>query len=619
MKNRVAAPLDTSPARYIVKLDRHTGDELPDPVEPAELLVHAHRYQNPVSLVAQFLASRLIQLTGSERLARGGLKAVRSLARIVGDTVGRLTGAPDRGRRTKQLLGVTEDDVVFRFRNPTRLSEPELKTRIDELQRQARRRLAERGTQRRLHVLLTGATGFLGQEIVTQMAADHRIREVVAVIRPETLRDRKTGAPIRTLSPRQRGAALLERLQLGPRAARKFRFVRGDVEKPAFGMARAERARLRRQLTHVVHCAANVSFDDSYESLFRANVVGSRNAAAFSLELQRAAGSRFVSHVAIETSYIHGRRARAIARESSLDFPRHFYNNFYELTKAMASIETDRALVEEGLRVVQILPSIIIGHSRSGKNHGDAKVVNAPVNAFGRAREALEAAHDGWLEKARALLVGSLATSFPADRSAELNLVPVDRVAQGILAALHIPEAIGNRIHLATDNRIRSEQMARISREELGVDVHIVDPTLTRHLLLPLARTVLRALDEPRLASALEKLEAVFGLYSEWGQPIHDVGNDVGILRLPARRPDTADAFRMLCRHNRFVQEFGKLRSLEEIARREAIWVEAVDEIEFEAGRPVARLSARDFERRLRARIDLESFRPRTSDDKEGA
>ena len=102
--------------------------------------------------------------------------------------------------------------------------------------------------------------------------------------------------------------------------------------------------------------------------------------------MQRTPGSPFVSHVAIETSYIHGRKKRSIAQESALVFPRHFYNNFYELTKAMASIETDRYLVEEGLRVAQLLPSIVIGDSRTGNNRGDTKVVNAPINAFGRAK-----------------------------------------------------------------------------------------------------------------------------------------------------------------------------------------------------------------------------------------
>ena len=91
----------------------------------------------------------------------------------------------------------------------------------------------------------------------------------------------------------------------------------------------------------------------------------------------------------------------------------------------------------------------------------------------------------------------------------------------------------------------------------------------------------------------LEKLGTIFGVYGEWGQPIHDVGNDVRILGLPIRRPDTGKSFRMLCRHNKYVQEFGKVRDADEIARREQVWEQAIDEIEFETGREVAALSRR--------------------------
>ena len=76
---------------------------------------------------------------------------------------------------------------------------------------------------------------------------------------------------------------------------------------------RAELATLEKTVTHVVHCAASVSFDDTYENSFRANVLGARNAMEFALTLQRARGSRFIHHIAIETSYIHGRKKRTIA------------------------------------------------------------------------------------------------------------------------------------------------------------------------------------------------------------------------------------------------------------------------------------------------------------------
>jgi hypothetical protein len=279
----------------------------------------------------------------------------------------------------------------------------------------------------------------------------------------------------------------------------------------------------------------------------------------------------------------------------------------------MASIETDRFMVEEGLRVAQLLPSIVIGDSRTGNNRGDTKVVNAPINAFGRAREAADRIGGDLAGRLKAWATALVAGGFPGDRSAELNLVPVDRVASGILAALHAPEAIGTRIHLATDNRIRSEDIVRITAEELGVNVRLADPTLYRNLTLPLVKALLLRLGEPRLANALEKLGTIFGGYSEWGQPIHDVGNDVRILGLPIRRPDTIHAFRMLCRHNKYVQEFGRVRDADEIARRERVWERAIDAIELRTGHEVGALKAADFQKRLLEEIDVKTFRPQSS------
>ena len=112
----------------------------------------------------------------------------------------------------------------------------------------------------------------------------------------------------------------------------------------------------------------------------------------------------------------------------------------------------------------------------------------------------------------------------------------------------------------------------RITREELGANVRLSDPTLYRNVTLPLVKAALTWLEEPKLASALEKLGTIFGAYGEWGQPIHGVGNDVRLLGLPIRRPDTEHAFRMLCRHNRYVQEFGRVRDADEMARRERVW-----------------------------------------------
>ena len=143
------------------------------------------------------------------------------------------------------------------------------------------------------------------------------------------------------------------------------------------------------------------------------------------------------------------------------------------------------------------------------------------------------------------------------------------------------------------------------------VTMRLTDPTLYRNVTLPIVTTVLEKLKEPKLANALGKLGTIFGSYGEWGQPIHDVGNDVRILGLPIRRPDTQHAFRMLCRHNRYVQEYGRVRDPDEVARRERLWDAAIEKIEFETGREAASLEAAEFRDRLADQIDPGTFRAR--------
>ena len=601
---RGVAPLDSAPSRYIARVDHVTGAERPGPIQPDELLVHAHRDHHPVDITVQFLASRLVGLTGSEWVAQQSLRALNALGGRLAAAAGSLFHDPSLEWRTREVFDGGGRDF-FRFRDSYSLSADELGARVAALRRDAGAALAALGPSPSLRVLLTGGTGFLGKEILVQSVDDPHVAEVVCLLRPERVCDPLTHRVV-AVHARERGARLLEVLGIRGPAARRIRFVEGDVESPGLGLRAAEASRLRRTLTHVVHCAASVAFDDSYESSFRANVIGSRNALAFSLGLQRARGSPFVAHVAVETSYIHGRLRHAVARENRLVFPAHFYNNFYELTKAIAAIEAERAMLERGLRVAQLLPSIVIGDARTGNNRGDTKVVNAPVNALGRVKRAIEPGPSSdWRARVWASLVGVIGTRVPADPSAELNLITVDRVAAGVRAALTEPRAIGARIHLATDRRIRSEQMVRLIEEELEIDVRLADPTLTRTVALPLAKALLGALGEGKLALAFERLGTLFGSYIEWGQTVHDVGDDVKILALPARRPDTVGAFRMLCRHSRFVQEFGTVRDPDEVARRERLWGQTIDEIEFAIGQPAASLPASEFRGLLEARIDL--------------
>ena len=95
------------------------------------------------------------------------------------------------------------------------------------------------------------------------------------------------------------------------------------------------------------------------------------------------------------------------------------------------------------------------------------------------------------------------------------------------------------------------------------------------------------------------------------GQPIHEVGRDVSILGLSAERPITRHAFRLLCRHNRYVQNFGQVRDLDEISRREKIWWDFCIDLEGLIAGPVGAMPAEEFRRAVAESLDLETFVPR--------
>src|SRR5262249_20937027 len=110
---------DISPSRYIARLSRRTGKELPGPIEPDELLVHAHRDQHPAEVVAQFLGSRLVQLTGREGLVEGTLRRVNALGAGAAELIGGAVGSPAVEKAAKRLLGGVDRDTQFKVRGVT--------------------------------------------------------------------------------------------------------------------------------------------------------------------------------------------------------------------------------------------------------------------------------------------------------------------------------------------------------------------------------------------------------------------------------------------------------------------------------------------------------------------
>jgi len=241
-------------------------------------------------------------------------------------------------------------------------------------------------------VLLTGATGFVGMELLARYL-ERTERPVLTLVRAGS----DDGA-------RERIDAVLANL-FGYRAGRygdRVTAVAGDVTAPRLGLDPARWDWLAVESTMIVHCAASVSFGLSLEEARAINVEGTRRM----LELAgRAQGTGGLDRYAqVSTAYVAGTHAGRFC-EQDLDVGQSF-NNSYEQSK-FESEQLVRAHPDLPFTVLR--PSIVVGDRNSGWTAA-FNVLYWPLRALAR----------------------GLFPAVPAIPSAPVDVVSIDYVADGI-------------------------------------------------------------------------------------------------------------------------------------------------------------------------------------------
>jgi thioester reductase-like protein len=248
-------------------------------------------------------------------------------------------------------------------------------------------------------ILLTGATGFVGGELLARLV-EETDRDVLALVR----------APDDAAAQARLDRVLNVLLPPGSVAPGRVRAVAADLERPGLGLTPARRAAVARGIDTVVHCAASVQFTLPLDEARRINVDGTR--AALDLASLAPSLDRFVH---VSTAYVAGDRdGRCHEHESYVgQAPR----NTYESTKLAAEREVRSA----GIAPTVILrPSIVVGDSRSGWTPA-FNVIYWPLQAFAR----------------------GLFPVVPADPAARIDIVPVDTVADALLELVRGPRRVG--------------------------------------------------------------------------------------------------------------------------------------------------------------------------------
>ena len=219
-------------------------------------------------------------------------------------------------------------------------------------------------------ILLTGATGFLGGELLRRVL-DRTDREVVAIVR-------------RPLGIEH------DRLHL------LFADLTDDAPLPLPDQAS--------DITTVIHCAASVSFTLPLDEQREINVEGTRRVLELAAKLPNL---ERVQHVS--TAYVAGTHEGEFYA-SDLERGQGFRNT-YEQSKH----EAEQVVHASGLPFQIIRPSIVVGDQRTGYTPA-FNVIYPPMRAY-------------------ALNKLSVA---PGREEAPVDVVPIDCVADGMLALLEV-------------------------------------------------------------------------------------------------------------------------------------------------------------------------------------
>jgi long-chain acyl-CoA synthetase len=340
-------------------------------------------------------------------------------------------------------------------------------------------------------VLLTGATGFVGVELLARFI-ERTDRPIYALVR---------GADDHEAAERLRRTVTS---MLGRPADDRVRAIAGDVTQPALGLPSLDA--VANEVTDIVHSAASVSFELDLESSQAINVDGTRRM----LELaavcaRRGNGLRSFSY--ISTAYVAGDHA-GVFGEHQVDVGQRFRNP-YERSKYEAEQLVRRHM--DDLPISIFRPSIVVGDRRTGWTQS-FNVLYGPLRAFARGAYA----------------------AVPARRSALVDVVPVDYVADAIFALSEHRPADGATYHLcAGDDAPTVGELVDLAaaRFERRAPVSL-PPALYRRVVHPVAKRATRG----RQRRMLRRSEVYFP-YFEVDTVFADARTRAALTPLGVRRP----------------------------------------------------------------------------------
>jgi len=256
-------------------------------------------------------------------------------------------------------------------------------------------------------VLITGATGFIGGDLLARLVRREPGLRAYCLIR---------AASAEQLEARRR--TLIAHAGLDGSDGERVVALAGDIVQPDLGLGDAL-LDVAERVTEIYHVAASTKFDLGLDDARAINRNGAAHVLAFAERAAERGGLRRLHHVS--TAYVAGGR-EGVLDEDAFSAPASFRNT-YEQTKW----ESEQLLAPETARVpiTSYRPSIVVGDSRSGRTL-HFRVLYDPMR---------------WVYSGKIAIL-------PCRPQTRLDVVPVDYVCDALLAIGERADSEGQAFNL---------------------------------------------------------------------------------------------------------------------------------------------------------------------------
>jgi thioester reductase-like protein len=345
-----------------------------------------------------------------------------------------------------------------------------------------------------MRTFLTGATGYIGAHVLSNLLCDH---------------DAAVNVLVRAASQREAEMRLWRSLQLHLSFDRfhsllqgRVNIFLGDLTSPKFGLSDIDYGQLVESTSSIIHCAASLN-RKSEKVCLNVNLRGTLEMIQLARRVQNGTGLRRYSHVSTVAVAGH-RQDEVVTEDTSVDWARSDYDP-YARTKKFCEHMVHTLLPD--VQYVIFRPSIVLGDSR-----------RAETTQFDMVRSFVLLANLPFLP------------FRPQDR---LDIVPVEFVADAISTIHQKDKPNHNIYHLSSG--IRSQTFRELT-DTLCQNRRRMRPIFVPRLEHACGRVVdaLSSLRGTRIGSAAVLLK-VFRAYLSWNTVFDNTRITTELNRVPKR------------------------------------------------------------------------------------